>query len=271
MSSKRILLYISKIYRTYFSPYNYVAKNYEIQFLNRKREKSPFHQTANKVIYCFWTGNNPMSENRTHGIECIKNNSDIPVILITPNNLHKYVLEEYPLHHAYEYLSNVHKSDYLRCYFMHHLGGGYSDVKPHYKSWSSSFDNLNKDSTKFCIGYPEKRPEDIGYIANFFSSKEVDKINKDMRNYYFTLIGNCSYIFKPNTEFTKLWITELHRRLDLAYEDLKQNPGNIMGDNEGYPLKWTSILGEIFHPLCLIFKDEILLDPSLRPYLKNYR
>ena len=44
-------------------------------------------------------------------------------------NLSSWIAEKSPLHPAYNYLSSVHKADYLRCYLMHHHGGAYSDIK----------------------------------------------------------------------------------------------------------------------------------------------
>lgn len=58
------------------------------------------------------------------------------IVLITPNNLANYVKE--PLHEAFSYLSLTHKADYLRCYFMHYFGGGYTDIKAHFKSWQGA-------------------------------------------------------------------------------------------------------------------------------------
>ena len=80
-------------------------------------------------IYIFWTGDNEMSENRKKSIENLKNTCECNIILVTPLNLKSYILSSQPLHEAYQYLSYTHKSDYLRTYFMHFIGGGYSDIK----------------------------------------------------------------------------------------------------------------------------------------------
>ena len=84
-------------------------------------------------------------------------------------------------------------------------------------------------------------------------------------------MGNGAYIFRPQTPFTSEWYAELNRRLDFYAEDLKKFPGNIMGDNEGYPIPWTGILGTIFHPLCLKYSDKLMYDDMLRPNTKDYR
>jgi hypothetical protein len=67
-----------------------------------------------------------------------------------------------------------------------------------------------------------------------------------------------------------LWIQELHKRLDILLPDLQKNPGNARGDNAGYPIEWTYILGDIFHPLCLLFHKNVMFDRKLKPILGGY-
>lgn len=190
--------------------------------------------------------------------------------LVTKNNIHNFEKGEHPFHPAFEYLSAVHKADYLRTYFMHFYGGGYADIKEYSNSWKASFNLLNL-SNKICIGYPENREKDIGYVKDFVRIGSGIKINKKMRTCYKELIGNCAYIFKPKTIFTKIWLNECERRLDLVMPALKKNPGKIYGDNLGYPVPWTAILGQIFHPLCFIFRKLIIQNSDLRPFCQDYR
>lgn len=250
---------------------NFIDKCYGLRFLDTKIESEIDLLCAPKVIYCFWTGKNDLSENRKKSLEILEKYSGVDVKLITPLNLKDYVIEDFPLHPAYEYLSLVHRSDYLRCYFMYHHGGGYTDIKANYNNWLILFEILNECHDKFAMGYSETRKEDIGYVRSFVDKKNAKKINKDLKNNYHIVIGNCSYIFKPRSLLAQLWYQELHLRLDDHFDDLKKNPGNIMGDNEGYPLPWTSILGQIFHPLCLLYNDKLIINDSLRPILTNYR
>jgi len=205
--------------------------------------------------------------------QSILDNAKVKVCLITPENLDQYILKDYPLHEAYQYLSNVHKSDYLRCYFMYHYGGGYTDIKFHNKSWKKAFKKLNSSKNSFALGVYEESnsSENICYVDSFFDRKDANDLNYNMKIHYLYLIGSCSYIFKANSSFAKDWINELNRRLDLLLNELKINPGNIMGDNEGYPIKWNSILGQIFHPLCLKYHKGLLHDDSIKPSYENYR
>lgn len=78
----------------------------------------------------FWTNDKgEITPNRFRSLNQFKEISEVDVILITKDNLHEYILPENPLHPSYKYLSAVHRSDYLRTYFMHFYGGGYSDIK----------------------------------------------------------------------------------------------------------------------------------------------
>ena len=47
--------------------------------------------TLTKCVYVFWTGTNKMSETRKKCFDSIKKNIGVKVILITPNNLDKYI------------------------------------------------------------------------------------------------------------------------------------------------------------------------------------
>ena len=111
---------------------------------------------SQRNLYSFWVGNNNlvMNQNRINGIESLKNNSKVNYILVTNENLQDFIFDEYPLHPGYQHLSDVHKADYLRTYFMHHHGGGYTDIKPCSWDWNPYFDQL-ESSDAFGIGAPE--------------------------------------------------------------------------------------------------------------------
>lgn len=255
--------YLSYINHILF-PYQYDEQKYQNNFLvNLPYIIDCELKPINRVIYIFWTGNNPLTENRLNSIGILQQKSGVEVKLITPNNLSQYILTHAPLHPAYEYLSLNHRSDYLRCYFMHHYGGGYSDIKACQYSWLPMFEKLEK-SQAWMIGYNEKRKMDLG-------ARQYPNIRKEMSKYVSQIIGNGAYIFRPNTPFTTEWIHELHQRLDIHHQVLVQNRGNMWGNNEGYPLTWTQLGGDIVHPLALKYMNFTLKDKRLRPILTNYR
>jgi hypothetical protein len=243
-------------------PFRYVNDNYRDSFVS-KREIAPNRSLAKaeEVIYGFWTGTNELSENRKRGLELMRKNAGVEVRLVTPRNLDTYILPEYPLHPAYEYLSLVHKADYLRCYFMLHHGGGYSDVKPCFHSWKRAFAQLNR-SDRWCLGYREK----------FGGTPRIEgKIGEDINWYYSILIGMGSFIFKPYSSIAQEWMEELHHRLDLLLPDLKSHPGNVLGDNEGYPVAWSFILAQILHPILLKYHRYLIQNNDIRPQFHDYR
>ena len=199
------------------------------------------------VIYVFWTCNNKISDNR---LKCLKNLEDVSeckVILVNTENLSKYILPNEPLHEAYEYLSCTHKADYLRTYFMHFYGGGYSDIKMTTASWLKAFYDLEK-SDKWINGYQE--------IENGVAYGPIIEHWRD-------LVGNVAYICEPQTPLTMEWYQDMLKVLDIKLEKLKKFPSTFPQDRAEisggkYPIEWNEMLGRIFHRICFKYKDKLL-------------
>ena len=219
----------------------------------------PSFNKKKNIIYCFWTGNNTMSPDRLKSFKKLKEKSKCNVVLVTPKNLNEYILPEHPLHPAYEYLSLTHRADYLRTYFMHFIGGGYSDIKETTGSWVQSFEDL-KNTDYWICGYKEV-PGGVAY------GPHGDKWEE--------LVGNCAYICKPGTPLTREWYSDMIKLLDLKLEDLRKNPAKKPDDQKefgegGYPIEWNEMLGRIFHKVCYKYKHYLL---NTLPILifNNYR
>lgn len=217
-------------------------------------------------LYSFWVGHNNlgMNENRINGLRSIKNNCKVNFILITNENLSDYILKDHPLHLGYEYLSDVHKSDYLRTYFMHHHGGGYTDIKPCSWDWNPYFDQLEA-SDAFGIGAPEDE----------FELSVTPKQRPWLGQYWDKLMTNDLYIFKPNTEFTTKWYTGLINVMDIKLNNLQKFPAKESREAADtfitrYPIEWGEILLEIFHPLCYEYTDRLIKTMPL-PVTRDYR
>lgn len=197
-------------------------------------------------IYILWTGDNQLTQNRINSIEQLKAITECNVILIDKNNLNNYILPEYPLHPSYQYLSEVHKADYLRTYLMHFYGGGYSDIKQTTGSWKKSFEDLY-NSDKWIIGYAEINGGNAYTVPSDSYSK---------------LIGNCCYICKKNTPLTTEWYNNMINILDNKLFELKlypsKHPRDCYSSDSKYPIGWTEILGNIFHPLILKYNNKVL-------------
>jgi hypothetical protein len=250
-----------KIYTLYIAPYKYVKEKYLNSFVSKVDKAEVYLSNAKEVLYVFWTGNNELTPNRKIALQTLKDNAGVNVKLITPQNLDEYIIKEYPLHEGFKYLSLIQKSDYLRCYFMLHHGGGYVDIKPCLDSWNKLFKKLN-NSNKWCIG---KREKHIGSIPNMDGN-----IGADCKKYHNNLISNGGYIYKPNSPIAKEWMDEIHMRLDFFKSDLQKNPGDEFGSGK-YPIPWAYLAGYIMAPLILKYHDKVIpLDIDLYSS-KNYR
>ena len=220
------------------------------------------YEKADKIVYCCWTGNNPMSDDRKGCYESILKNIGVKVVLITPENMNEYIKPEYPLHKSYEYLSYTHKADYLRTYMMHIYGGGYTDIKQTAYSWEPYFDVLNNYKEKWALGTTELGAATVACYSN------CDWVSDN----WYKVIGNCAYIFKKQTPLTTAWFNEMNKLLDDKYEELRNNPAQVPDDSNGkeiknkdgnitnskYPLNWAEMLGAIFHPLCYKYNSKII-------------
>lgn len=215
-----------------------------------------------KIIFIFWTGTNEMSFRRIHCINALKEQTECEIKLITVDNLKDYIVEEDPLHPAYEYLSETHKCDVLRTYFMYHYGGGYSDIKIPNGSWATAFENMQNNCEIWINGYHETGPEAIAYAP---ASHLWEKIP-----------GNGAYIIRPKTVFVETWMKRQKEVLDKHYEELKKNPSTqpdccieyVPGTK--YPLHWNELLGRIFHEESAKYLDRIIFDIPM-PDFNFYR
>ncbi len=222
-----------------------------------------------------------MSGQRAVCLEQLRDRAGCEVVLVTPRELGRYVPAE-ALHPAYPHLSLVHRSDYLRCWFMHHLGGGYSDIKRCDASWQPAFDGMDADAQAWINGYPETSPRSV---ANLYQiSRQLGESpqrraaaylhRKWLQLHWWKLIGCGAFICRPGTPLTAAWWRELNRRLDRLLPQLRRSPARHPRDNAengaGYPVPWTYLHGAILQPLCLRQGRHVLNTlpkPDFRAYL----
>lgn len=259
---KQVVTFIYALLR----PYKYDTNKYPDAFLHQLNFEPDLTKPIDRVIYVFWTGDNAITPNRLNGIESLEKKSGIAVKLITPENLPEYIKPEDPLPEAYQYLSLVHRADYLRAYFMHYYGGGYADIKNYSKSWVKSFDSLEQSSS-WILSYRER-----GWWWAAIGDDDSECLKKDLVWHWPNLIGVSAFICRPQTPFTAQWLAEAKKRLIDNEEKLKLHPAtDVFGKNEDYPLAWAFLLGAIFHPLCFKFQDKIVVDNAIKPSIYNYR
>jgi hypothetical protein len=234
-------------------------------------------------IFGFWTGDNAMSDNRKRGWDSFPTTGLEP-ILVTAHTLDRWTVPEHPLHEAYEFLSPTHRADYLRPYFMYFHGGGYADIKVQRESWSLAVERLLRSKRLIAAGYREVRGGTVWLQDNRVHGK-VYVLSRAVPNFVVKfatnamraarplMIGNGAYYFKPGSAFARLWLAEAERRLDMLLPDLRRNPArdarDRQGSGSGYPVPWSFILGDIFHPLSLAFSPFLSRDLP-RPAFENY-
>ena len=251
---------------TALRPYVFDAGHYPLDFvsLDTPDPVGPPQAEVPRVIWCVWTGDNEMSPNRKAALDSIRRATpDVDVRVVTPANLHSYILDEHPLHCSYESLSYNHRSDYLRAYLLHHYGGGYSDLKKHPTSWGPGFRRIAEDPHAWVVGFHVPRSSESAWFEG--------RLGREVRENVSRLIHICGLIARANTPLTQAWIGEVERRLDYYSSLLRRTPGNVFGDNPGYPVPWTRIGSQVFEPLCLRYLDHVRIDQSVKPQLWGHR
>lgn len=219
---------------------------------------------VDRTIYCFWTGDNDLSPNRVAALEALREaNPGIDVELVTPDTLPRYLHPDAPLNMHYSSLSFVHRADYLRCYFLHFHGGGYTDVKTNHAGWAPAFDAIDASPSTWLMGY--RNP--VRVMTPNFTDRRLERL---MVRWSDRRLGQCSYIARPRTPITEEWWRQLNRLIDDAGEALSQFPGDARGTNLGYPLGWNSLLAQILDPLTVKYVDHLQYDARLMPSHEDY-
>jgi len=231
-------------------------------------------------LFALWIGP-PMNDVRRRGLASLER-TGAPVELVTEDSLGDWLVPGEPLHPAWQYLSAIHKGDYLRAYFMHHHGGGYSDIKPTTASWDTAFDQM-RDPNILITGYPEVRWGVAGFDLSWTGGR-YQPLRWTWWRYRWlqinhrALIGNCAYIVRPGTVFTQAWLNGVNDALDAKTMALAKNPATqpkerrhdvYDGVISDYPMTWAGIHGDIFHPLVYRFRrrvSRLLPAPSLTDY-----
>jgi len=176
-------------------------------------------------------------------------NTGLRVEIVTEQNVHQFEHPMFPIHPGFAYLSATHKSDYLRCYFMHVHGGAYSDVKMHAHgaSWVKHAAQMWADENTWMVGAQEDHDtvQDLHEVA--------DNLWRVLRV--------TEFICRPRTPLTQEWFQELHRRMDNRLNDLNRfparTPQQVRTVQYPYPFRWAEILCEILHPIMLKYAHHL--------------
>ena len=232
-------------------------------------------------IFVAWLGDNPMSQPRSRALEAIKRLGH-ETVLVTQENLSDWVVPNAPLPRSYELLTAIQQADVLRCYLMHHHGGGYTDIKAPTDAWHHAFKEMS-DQKLLAMGYPEVR----GGVATLGAdpNRRLQVRSSQWWRYQWLrvnrrrLIGNCAFIFRPQTDLTEQWWRDVTERLETVRPLLEARPARYPRERRGhveygavsdYPVPWSYLGGDSMQPLILRFHKQIgrkLPAPSFTDYL----
>ncbi len=227
---------------------------------------------ASRLIFCAWTGGNPMSGNRIQAFYSLVMNSGCALVTLDHRSMYRWQHPEHPFHPSFDCLSATHKADYLRCYLMHHYGGGYSDLKRTQQAWWPFFARLDESAQHLALGYTEIHPRGVAPVP--------EPLGQELRENYQKLIGLCAFIFRKRSVLTTQWLDQTHQLLDQKLAALQAHPARHPqefcgakfedGSLSQYPLGWTEMLGNIFHPLIYQHAQQVL-HADIAPVFVDYR
>jgi hypothetical protein len=167
------------------------------------------------------------------------------------------------------------------------MGGGYCDIKKINHSWLPVFEQLMTDENLLAAGYREVNRHGVANISQSaqllecslpYRLKEYARW-RWLQLHYERVVGNCAFIFKPKTELTYRWWSEVNRRLDQFSDELAKYPANHHKERKGvlydgkvsrYPLPWSYILGDVMQPLALKYSSRVLKSLPA-PDFSNYQ
>jgi hypothetical protein len=243
-------------------PYSYDGARYAGTFLAEDVAPTGSSQLPAHV-FVVWAGSNPMSANRTRNLAVIEERIGLPVHLVTPDSLPEWLVAGHPLPAAYEHLSFVHRSDYLRGYLMHHHGGAYVDVKEPYGSWLPSHERMAADPDAWATSYQTTHADWIGKLPGRMGSEIL--VN------YRLMFGKSGFMMRSHTPLTAAWMARMHAVLDERGADLAAHPGGVYGDDAAYPMSWTDLLGRVLDPLTLKHLGHVRYDDRMLLRFEDYR
>lgn len=242
-------------------PYTYRSSRYADTFLARDVAPSESSELPARV-FVIWAGENPLTPNRQANLDLIRKRIGLPVELVTPSTLERWVVPGHPLPEAYEHLSFIHRSDYLRGYLLHHHGGAYVDVKQPLKSWRPSYDLMAADPDVWVTSYPTTHANWIGKLRG--------RIGRDILVHHRMLFGKSGFMMRSHTPLTAEWMAQMDAVLDQHESALALHPGEIFGTDD-YPLSWTDLLSRILDPLTLKYLDHVRYDERMLLKFEDYR
>ena len=243
-------------------PYSYYPARHAGTFL--ARDVAPGGASEFPALaFVVWTGTNDMSDNRKRNLEVIRGRLGLPVELVTPDSVGRWLVPGHPLPPGYDHLSLIHRSDYLRGYLMHHHGGAYVDVKEPLSSWRPSYDRMAADPDAWVTSYRASHANWIGKLRG--------RLGRDILVNYRLMFGKSGFMMRSHTPLTAAWMERMDTVLEDNLEQLAEHPGGVFGDDGEYPLSWTDLLGRVLDPLTLKHVEHVRHDDRMLLEFEDYR
>lgn len=243
-------------------PYSYRPSRYAGTFLAREVVPAESSELPSRV-FAIWAGDNELSPARQANLDLIRERIGLPVELVTPTNLAGWIVPGHPLPEAYEHLSLIHRSDYLRGYLMHHHGGAYVDIKEPLGSWRPSLECMTRDTDAWVMSYPASHANWIGKLRG--------RLGRDILVHYRLMFGKGGFMMRSHTPLTAAWVAQMDAILDSRKAELAVHPGGVFGDDADYPISWTDLLGRILDPLTLKYLQHVRYDERMLLNFEDYR
>ncbi|HMR18863.1 MAG TPA: hypothetical protein PKA53_06165 [Sphingobacterium sp.] len=220
------------------------------------------------TLWCYWEGD-PMSGNRLTSFEYLQQNIQVPICLLTPDNLHLFIKPEHPFPDSYQHLSIVHRSDYVRAYMLYHYGGGWHDIKATEVSYANVWKEFENPEI-WIVGKPE--------IAKG-AAKAYTGDGSYVPDHYKRLIAVPAWVGRPHTALAKDILDGIENLVTYHAQELKKYPAKhprdkkivtksrikrlftrikfrYQGKSTRYPLEWT-LFGNVFHPVILKYNQHV--------------
>ena len=214
-------------------------------------------------VWSFWTGDNQLTENRKKSCESLAEQcekSNVQYTLITKDNLKDFLADDKYFHEAYDYLTPVHKADYLKSYIGFYYGGFITDIKPLKFDFNEIFDHVESNPNIEVYSY---HVTDIHHL-NFSTLSMIDvPLESVPGNYYF-------YI-KNHSLTSRQYFLNVNNILDKKLNSLKIHPPKSIydrldkNDPNSYPIQWSE-LGAEFNNACIrsIHRGADIIDVSMK-------
>jgi hypothetical protein len=246
------------------------STNSDDAVLKQERGVAPIPPPVARKVYCYW-GGGKMSATRKKCFEAMKRTLGVPVVLVTDENIGSFFTTVHPLHPGYWFLKPVHRSDYIRSYFMNFYGGGYADIKMPTKSWVQAFDDLDAaGANMYGNGSREGHAKHLGYWEGMTPALKTVVAKKHKQ-----FLSNCNFVFRPHTPYTEAWYTAVQAKMDKHYAALKRNYEAALTPkpNAGaiYPLRYVELQGEVFHRVMHNFLGHFLYTLPALNFAEAYR